>query len=46
MPDSIGVAVGSFADPGYPHPTRSVWERTKHPWAHVVADRHLSGGGV
>src|SRR5215467_7609846 len=25
-PDLIGVAVGSFADSGYPHPSRSLWE--------------------
>jgi hypothetical protein len=40
-PDFIGVAVGAFAAPGYPHPTRSIWEQTKHPWAQVDADRHL-----
>lgn len=40
-PDFIGVAVGSFADPSYPHPTMSIWEQTKHRWTHVDADQHL-----
>jgi hypothetical protein len=46
VPDFIAVAVGSFADPGYPHPTRSVWEQTKHPWAQVDADQHLLQGSL
>jgi hypothetical protein len=39
MPDHIGVAVGTFADPQFPAPTVSGWEQTKHPWvafAHKV----------
>jgi len=28
----IGVAVGSFADPRYPAPARSVFERSRHDW--------------
>lgn len=43
-PGFIGVAVGAFADSSYPHPTRSIWERTKHPWAEVDADEHLWQG--
>ena len=31
-PDYIGVAVGAFADPGFPVPLRSVWEESRHPW--------------
>jgi len=31
-PDHYGVAIGAFADPGFPPPTYSVWESTKHPW--------------
>ncbi len=31
-PDRLGVAVGCFADPGFPAPTRSVWEESMHPW--------------
>jgi hypothetical protein len=33
FPDLIAVASGAFADPSYPPPTISVWERTMHPWA-------------
>jgi hypothetical protein len=31
-PALIGVAVGAFADPGYPPPVRSVWEEGRHGW--------------
>jgi hypothetical protein len=31
-PDVIAVAVGGFADPGFPEPGVSVWERRKHGW--------------
>jgi hypothetical protein len=31
-PEFIAVAVGAFADPTFPMPTHSVWEKTKHPW--------------
>jgi len=31
-PDLIGVALGAFADPSFPRPTRSIWEATRHPW--------------
>jgi hypothetical protein len=27
-----GIAGGCFADPDFPPPTHSVYERTKHPW--------------
>ena len=32
LPAMIGVAVGAIADPRFPSPTKSVFERTKHPW--------------
>lgn len=32
MPDSIGVAVGAFADKDFPLPMRSVWEQSRHAW--------------
>lgn len=32
MPEMIAVAVGAFADPAFPAPTRSVWEERKHSW--------------
>jgi hypothetical protein len=28
----IGVGMGAFADPSFPAPTGSVWERTRHSW--------------
>lgn len=31
-PDHYGIAVGAFADPGFPPPSYSVWEETRHPW--------------
>jgi hypothetical protein len=31
-PDVIAVPVGAFADPGFPEPGISVWERRKHGW--------------
>jgi hypothetical protein len=32
MPDMIAVAVGAFADPSFPAPTRTVWTESKHEW--------------
>ena len=32
-PDLFAVAVGAFADPKFPKPTRSVYEFRRHPWA-------------
>ena len=31
-PDIIAIAVGAFADPGFPQPTRSVFGVTRHEW--------------
>lgn len=31
-PGIVGVAVGAFGDPGFPAPTRSVYEERKHPF--------------
>jgi len=31
-PEMMSVAVGSFADPTFPAPVRTVWTATKHPW--------------
>lgn len=35
LPNMIGVAVGALADPEYPAPVRSVFERSKHGWVHI-----------
>jgi hypothetical protein len=32
FPDLIAVAVGTFADAGFPVPRHSVYERRRHPW--------------
>lgn len=37
-PDTIGVAVGAFADPGFPAPTWSVYEERRHPWVTLPDD--------
>ena len=39
-PDRIGIALGAFADPSFPRPTRSVWEEAQHSW---VAFEHELG---
>jgi len=31
-PERIGIAVGAFADPHFPSPSRSVFDETKHDW--------------
>ena len=31
-PETIAVAVGSFADPTFPAPTQSVWNERRHLW--------------
>ena len=32
QPDQISVAVGAFADPTFPAPSRTVWAESKHEW--------------
>ena len=39
FPGLIAVAVGSFADPAFPAPERTIWERTRHRWVEL-------GGGT
>ncbi len=31
-PDMLSVAVGAFADPGFPAPSRTIWTENKHGW--------------
>lgn len=47
LPTMIGVAVGALADPGFPAPTLSVFERSKHAWIHLdeTVD-HFSAGAM
>ncbi len=34
-PEGCGVAVGGFADPQFPAPSRSWWERSAHSWVRL-----------
>ncbi len=34
-PDAICISIGCFADPSFPAPQYSIWERYKHPWVRV-----------
>lgn len=34
-PEHIAVAVGCFSDPGFPAPSKSVFEEHQHPWLSV-----------
>lgn len=44
-PDSIGIAVGAFADPSFAPPVRSVWEQTHHAWLGLPEEiPHFSRG--
>ncbi len=36
MPDIVLVAVGAFADPGFPPPTVSVYGERQHPWTNAI----------
>ncbi len=38
MPGFTAVAVGAFADPGFPPPVFSVYEGRKHDWVAVTGD--------
>ena len=35
LPELIAITVGAFADPGFPAPRVSVYERRRHPWVAV-----------
>jgi hypothetical protein len=37
----VSVAVGAFADPGFPPPLVSVYEERQHPWALTAAQLPL-----
>jgi len=38
LADTVGVAVGAFADPSFPRPVRTVWTVTKHEWLSLPQD--------
>lgn len=37
LPDAIAVAVGAFADPGFPPPAQAVHGQHRHPWVNDPA---------
>lgn len=41
MPDLVLVAVGAFADPGFPVPSVAVYEARRHPWTFAAGDLPL-----
>jgi hypothetical protein len=44
-PDYYGITVGSFADPGFPAPTFSVWEESIHGWLSLPSvSEHFATG--
>lgn len=48
FPGFVAVAIGAFADPGFPGPKVSVWEEGRHGWVGLGADagmEHARGGG-
>lgn len=48
FPALIGVAVGAIADPNFPAPIKSVFERSKHAWVEIDGTdvEHLQHGSV
>ena len=40
-PNRLGIAVGSFSDPNFPPPQRSVFDENKHAW--IVFDAAMPG---
>jgi hypothetical protein len=38
IPGVVAVAVGAFADPGFPEPRHSVYESRRHSWSMAPAD--------
>ena len=38
FPGLLAVTVGSFADPDFPAPKHSVWEKRRHSWAEAFGE--------
>lgn len=36
LPDVVAIPVGAFADPDFPIPERSIFERRRHIWVEVI----------
>ena len=41
LPEAIAIPLGAFADPAFPAPLFSVWEKRKHPWVAIPGDEVL-----
>ncbi|MEP6785825.1 MAG: GFA family protein [Sphingomonadales bacterium] len=38
QPELVAVAIGAFAEPGFPPPDYSVYESRKHAWVEIVGE--------
>lgn len=38
LPDAIAIPIGTFADPAFPAPGFSVWEKRRHRWVAILGD--------
>ena len=38
FPDVVAIPLGAFADPAFPSPRFSVWERRKHEWVEIPGE--------
>ena len=43
-PDMLILALGAFADPDFPGPSRVVWTECRHPWLDTLDDVESSPG--
>ncbi len=39
FPDLVAIPLGAFADPHFPPPHFSVWEKRKHQWVEILGDQ-------
>ena len=39
FPDLVAIPLGAFADPQFPPPHFSVWEKRKHQWVEILGDQ-------
>ena len=46
LPGMIGIAVGCFADPDFPAPLVSIYEKRRHRWLQVPAETVRHAGGI
>ncbi|MEX0645771.1 MAG: GFA family protein [Parvularculaceae bacterium] len=42
LPGFTSVAIGAFADPGFPAPTVSVYDERRHDWARLAGDASMT----